>query len=246
MNLQNLLSNEVLMNTLFSGDLNVSIDNDTIAITAHLLDNNGQPQVLPAAFVNSFDRNTFRKFMAEQGLYVYPTEELCEWMRENVIKVFGPNNIIEIGAGNGVLSKALGVRATDNYSQASDYKPVSKYRELWEQGRESMALTGNKPVNYGENVFRIEAIEAVKRFKPTCVIGCFITDMYRQEHHDRGGNVFGVDEVKMKKRVNQYVMVGNLKTHAKKLMLDGDHEELKIPGIITRAEFPELDRIFVW
>lgn len=208
-------------------------------LESQVMASKGIPRVVPAALLESYARDDVRALMMIHGLYVFPTVELEECLRG----LIDGRTAIEIGAGNGVMAERLGIVATDNYSQAPDFNPGDKHRSLMMQHRQRMLMTGTSPVTYGSNVLRQDGISAVIKHRPAVVLGQFITHQWHagMEH----GSVFGVEEHKLLKRAD-YIMVGNLNTHAQKPILARPHDEIELSGLITRAEASDLNRIFVF
>lgn len=231
--------NHVMANALLSGHTTLLLDEDISELESLVMERHGIPKVVSAEVFDNFTDTQRMRLMVKHGLYVFPTIELADWMVAECC--WQP--VMEIGAGNGVLAKHLGVRATDNYSQAPDYRPDPKHRQLWHQGRAAMEQMGQAFVTYGDNVERQEAMDAVIKHKPEVVYGLFITHKYRAG--DRDGNVFGVDEEKLIRRAD-YIMVGNAFTHRNKRILALPHEEYQLTGLITRSRDQELNRIWKW
>lgn len=201
-----------------------------------------KPRIVKAADLLAWGHLAVRQLMVEQGIYVWPTTELKDWLQARILDQH--KSTIEIGAGNGVLAKALGVKAVDNMHQSAKFKPPARHKELWEQSRTSYKLTGQKEVSYGDNLIQCDALDGVKRFKPEAVIGLFITHKWQPGMEQ--GNAFGVDETRLLRRVKTYAMVGNLSTHRTKPLLDLPHTQHQFDGLVTRSANPELDRIFIW
>lgn len=55
----------------------------------------------------------------------------------------------------------------------------------------------------------------------------------------------GVDEGKLIKQVETYIHIGNRHPH-KKRILKYPHEEYQFPWLVSRAQYPEDNVIFVW
>ncbi|MGL5015289.1 MAG: hypothetical protein ACRC6V_13525, partial [Bacteroidales bacterium] len=195
--------------------------------------------VVPSSVFDDFSENQRMQLMVKHGLYVFPTLELAEWLDKRM----SGREAMEIGAGNGAMASYLGILATDNYSQSPDYRPEPKLRALWEQGRAAMEAMGQAFVTYGDEVKRIEAMDAVIKHRPEVVYGMFITHRYHAG--DKDGNRFGVEESKLLRRCD-YIMVGNAKTHCNKPLLLLPHEEIDLPGLVTRSVDQGLNRIWVW
>ncbi|MBW3783814.1 hypothetical protein GL270_21710 [Aeromonas veronii] len=231
--------NHVFMNALVSGNAIAMRHEDISELESLVMERHGIPKVVSAEVFKAFSNNQRMILMVKHGLYVFPTIELADWLVAECCW----QSVMEIGAGNGALAKHLGIRATDNYSQAPDYRPDPKHQQLWHQGRAAMEQMGQAFVTYGDNVERREAMDAVIKHKPEVVYGLFITHKYRAG--DTDGNVFGVEEDKLLRR-SDYIMVGNAKTHRNKRILALPHDTHQIAGLVTRSGNQELNRIWTW
>lgn len=76
---------------------------------------NGEFQILPAEFWKQYSQNHIALFCLMHGMYCIPTTELIEWLQHRI----GDRKALEVGAGSGVVGRAVGIRMTDNYQQAS-------------------------------------------------------------------------------------------------------------------------------
>lgn len=140
-------------------------------------------------------------FGNRHGLYGFPTVELVEHLAE----LIGDRPALEIGAGSGVLAEALGIRATDSHQME-----LPKYQAIY-------GAAGQTIAPYGANVERMNALQAVRRYRPQVVIGCWITHLYDGRRHEAGGNELGVDEARLLELVGgMYVHIGNEKVHEHK------------------------------
>src|SRR5690606_13301035 len=74
----------------------------------------GKIQVVPAQVYRDTTIQERALLGAREALYCLPTHELVQWLSGAI----GGRRAIEIGAGNGVLSAALGITATDNKLQS--------------------------------------------------------------------------------------------------------------------------------
>jgi hypothetical protein len=204
--------------------------------------NNGIPRVVNASEIRKYDNTTIRYAMQLNGLYVWPTLELLEWLSKNIT-----DNTIEIGSGNGVLAEKLCVPATDSMMQSHRFKPKNQREKgIWKMMVESYRQTDIPFVMYGLAVQRLDYKDAIRKYKPSCVFGGYITHKHRQDGVD--GNLLGVDEdwILKRKFLEKYIMVGNLKVHQHKYILKHKHEQVVLDGLIVRAEHQNLNRIFVW
>lgn len=185
----------------------------------------GKLQVMPSSFYKSFSDNEIKNFMHENGIYVLPTTELLDWLKENI---FG--KAIEIGAGNGALSRALGVPITDSRMQENPEIQLA-YK-----------LSGQPVIRYNDDVEKLTAEEAIQKYNPDTVFGCFITHKW----NGANGNYWGVDEIMLLKKVLQYIHVGNKDTHINSAILRFPHDEHYFDWLITRSANQSQNRIFVW
>ena len=201
---------------------------DTSGIRSIVFDDHGM-KVLPAETWRQYEWNVVRTLMHETGTYVLPTEELISYLR----LVIDGRMAIEIGAGNGWIGRALGIPMTDSYQQRDDPGTVMVY-----------TLSGQPLIDYPDDVIKMEANEAVDRYSPDIVIGCYVTHRYMPGM--RTGNALGVDFEKLLPKVKMLVLVGNKATHADNPIMALPHLEVKLDGLITRSADPESNRIFIW
>jgi len=193
------LSNEDILKIMPGADRSSrEIDLENLRdLTPLAMDDDGRLRILPAAFWASTTTEERAAFGHRNGLYSFPTIELVERLRE----IIDGRSAIEVGAGHGALAEALDITATDNFQQQ-----MPKYRLIY-------AATRQPTVPYGPNVIGMHASRAVRHYKPQVVIGAWITHKYDPEHHERGGNEIGVDERDVLLNCEEYVLVGNEKTH---------------------------------
>lgn len=193
---------------------------------------NGAIKLFPAAHYDRGDWTALRMWCHEHARYGLPTIELVEWLKQQI----GDRKAIEIGAGSGDLCYHLGIIGTDNYQQE------------WPDVRLYYAVLGQPVIKYGEWVERLDALEAVKQHKPDVVIGSWVTHWIDPNlpPPPGGGNMYGIREDEILKRVDTYIMIGNLEIHKHKPILKLPHEELNFPWIKSRAAARDQNRIFIW
>lgn len=185
----------------------------------------GLLQVMPSSFYKQFTDNEIKFFMHQEGLYVLPTSELLEWLKNNIKGI-----TIEIGAGHGALSRALKVPITDSRMQEN---PAIMLAYL---------AGGQPPIKYASDIEKLNAKEAIKKYRPNTVFGCFITHIFNGVN----GNAYGVDEINLLQCVNKYIHVGNLDTHRNSALLTLQHTEHYFDWLITRSLNQKQNRIFIW
>jgi len=82
-------------------------------ISSRLLDNRGRLRITSALTLEETTAQERLLFGARQGVYSFPTDELCDFLRSRI----EGRVAIEIGAGHGILAEALSIPATDNRQQ---------------------------------------------------------------------------------------------------------------------------------
>lgn len=159
------------------------------------------------------------------GLYGFPTVELVDVLRDIING--REDQTIEVGAGNGGLCRALGIRGTDSYQQEDDLMT-----------RVAMQQTGQPRISYGPHVEKIQATDAMRKFKPKVVVACWVTHKYDPRRPHMKGNMLGVDEHYILNRCDEYVFIGSgTPTHRNKLLFAD-----LIAGRITSHEVVRVER----
>lgn len=189
-------------------------------------------KLLPSAAYDAFDRDGLRLWCNRQARYGLPTVELIEWLRTYIDGRDG----IEIGSGSGDLCHHLGIRGTDSKLQ-NDPKAAIFY------------MLQNQPtIRYPASVERLEALEAITKYKPRIVVASWVTHWIDPDKGvpPGGGCMFGVHEDQLLATGAIYVFIGNLRVHQHKPILQLPHREIKLPFLRSRASDPSLDRVFIW
>lgn len=199
-------------------------------ISGLLLDEQGRLKVVPASVLAQTTREERALFGVRHGLYSFPTLELVEHVRT----LIGGRKAIEIGAGYGVLAAALGIPATDNRQQ--EQPDIAAY----------YAALRQPTVPYGPNVERLDSRQALAKYRPQVVVGCWVTHRYDPRRHEAGGNQDGVVEEEVIDSCEAYVFIGNEKVHAGKSIWSRPHEKMTAPWVYSRAANGSPDFIAVW
>jgi hypothetical protein len=203
------------------------IDPRTRDLSADVIGPDGCLRILPASFWAQTTKQERGLLCVRNGVYCLPTLELVERLREMIAGRIA----IEIGAGNGVLAQALGIPATDNRMQ-EDPTIRAAYR-----------AQGQAPVRYGAHVERLDAHEAVEKYRPEVVIGAWITHRYDPSNHAAGGNMFGPDEFAIVLAVQEYILIGHEGVHAPKPLWRRPHTVWHPQFLYSRAMSPGRDFI---
>jgi hypothetical protein len=199
-------------------------------ISSVLLDGHGRLRVVPARALEGTTARERLVFGVRHGLYSFPTEELCDFLRARI----RGKTAIEIGAGHGALAEALSIPATDNRQQ-EEAMVKAHYQQI-----------GQPTVPYGEHVEKLDAKAAVQRYRPNIVIACWVTHLFDANRSDAGGNMFGVDEAGLIASCDEYVFIGNEQVHANKPIWAIPHEKLTPPWLYSRAINGSRDFIAIW
>lgn len=213
-------------------DINLLNRSDITYLENLLLDDTGKLKIVSYEFLRDFPQNDISQFCVKHGFYLIPTIELLTFLKEEINE--DTDSTIEIGAGNGVMAKTLGIRAFDNFMQ--ERADIRAYYESLQQAI----------VPYGDNVQRLDGNSAVKKYSPSYVIGAWCTHLYNPKEHWRGGNQFGFDEKKIIKNVKKYIHIGNEKVHANKPILKTKPRAVKENWIVSRSQHNRQNVIWIW
>ena len=205
----------------------ILLNTDISGLEKQVFDDAGHLIIHPFSFYKGIQRNDILHLMHKHGIYVLPTSELIDFLREKTV-----GSAIEIGAGNGAISRTLKIPITD--SKMQDEPDAKLFYKLIQQ----------PGIKYPSDCEKIDAIAAVKKYRPDTVIGAFITHKYVNE--TIGGNYLGVKEEKIIALCKRYINIGNQITHHSKPILKLGHTRHYFPWIITRSINQDENRIFIW
>lgn len=202
-------------------------------IDHEVLDEHGRLRALfPAATFQDLHPVALRVWCHQRARYAIPTLELVSWLRARI----AGREALEIGAGNGDLGYLAGIRETDSAIQQLDAKAF-------------FLLSGQPPTNPPPTVRRIDALEAVCKFRPRVVVAAWFTRKF-EVGKDREGHaqasMFGVREEEILEQVETYIHIGNENIHSQKTILKLPHETIKFPGLLSRTADQGTNVIYVW
>lgn len=211
-------------------EMNVISTDGVHNITNDVLDEGGAMKVLPADFWSQTTMEQRAIFGNKNGLYGFVTHELVEWLKGYI----GDRTALEIGSGSGDLAKAVGIRATDSRMQ-EDPAVAHIYASL------------KQPiVRYGENVEKLTAAEAVRKYRPQVVVANWVTHLYREDRHAAGGNAFGVNEEDIIRNCEEYIFIGNNHVHRGKSIWNLPHKKGSPDWLFSRQMNGSDNFIAVW
>jgi len=199
-------------------------------ISSMLLDERGCLRVVDAEVLAQTTREERALFGVRHACYVLPTKELIE----HLLRLIDGRKAIEIGAGNGVIARALGIPATDNHQQT------------WPEVKAHYEMLKQPVICYGDNVEKLSAIEAVEKYKPEVVVAAWVTHQYEPQRHWAGGNENGVDESALLARCREYIFIGNEVVHKNKLIWEQPHTKNFHDFLFSRAANGSRDFLATW
>lgn len=170
-------------------------------ITAKAIADNGDLNVLPSEFYKQFTQEDISTFCTREGYYSLPTEELIEFLKN---EIGTEEKVIEIAAGNGVYGRELGIVSTDSYLQ----KLNPQVKLAYEQTQQTI-------VPYGNDVKPLEAMEAVRKYKPRIIVVAWGTHKFDRKKPLEKGNQYGIEYEKIMayQSVEKIILIGDLEIH---------------------------------
>ena len=197
-------------------------------------------RALPAAELLSFGFDRLMAWAIIRARYCFVTAELVDWLRQRI----AGRPAIEIGAGQGDLGYHLGVPQVD----------LGRQREAWDAaGYGSNPLFHEQqPTNPPPDIHRLDAEEAVQRFRPAVVIAAWVTE---PDHTPTAGGPttlalrragIGVEEIRIIRAVETYIHIGNDVVHAAKRVYRLKHKVVRADWLVSRAFRQEKNSIRVW
>lgn len=200
---------------------------DVHYLDAVLLDDDGFLRPIPNDELEEVPNEHLTIWCVKNAVYQLPTLELINFLKE---KIAG-RKAIEICSGRGHIARLLEIKATDNYMQTRP-EILAYYLSM-----------GQMPIVPPDFVEKMDAIEAIRKYNPEIVIGCFVT--HKWENGLQTGNEFGPDERKIIE-VADYIMVGNDRIHWEKPIRQVQHEELYFPWLRSRAFDQDRNCVMIW
>lgn len=175
---------------------------------------------VPHKVLKDIPQEYLSQWCLENAYYQVPSQELIDFLAQ---EIYG-KTAIEIGAGNGCIGRNLGITITDSCLQQ---RPDM---------REYYHAMGQPTINYPKDIVKMRAEDAIKKYNPQVVVGCWITEKIR------GGITIGAiegpdeDFIMSYPSVQKYIMVGNMKTHGNKALLRKyNHRLIQAEWLYTRS-----------
>lgn len=173
-----------------------------------------------------------RVWAHRNSVYQFVTIEMIQALKT----LIGGRTAIEICGGNGALGRELGIPSTDSYIHTEP------------KGIDYAFSRGERPVVPGADVMRMEANEAVSYGKPKVVIGAFVPQQYQHIYGNcpNPGPLFGVDEELLLRKVETYILLGNLEVDHDRRIFSIPHKTYRPPWQVTRYENQSQNYMWVW
>jgi len=191
-------------NTNFSKNNLFEITQSDYTYLNNIFLENNELKIHSINIIKQFPYNDIMQFCLSRGIHCLPTLELIDFLNDKIGMQRLGKIAIEIGAGHGAIAKALNIIGTDSFQQ-NDLNVKAFY-----------AKSKQPTVKYGSRIHKLDAITAIDTFRPSTVIGAFITHKYNKEHCLTEGNMHGVEEEKIIEQGIKYIFIGNKSTHKTK------------------------------
>lgn len=204
-------------------------NSNIITIYNEVLDNNNRVKLMPAEEWRKYKWDDFRLFCHEFSRYGIPTIEVINFLKEKI----NGRRTLEIGAGAGDLGYHLGIKMTDSKQQERP-EVIAAYKAM----RQPL-------IKYPKDVERREATDAVYKYKPEVVVASWITT-YAPHEMPYGSNPYGVREFDILRLCETFILIGNRDTHGDKPIMEIEHEEYLLSGLVSRAHNQDNNRIWIW
>ena len=201
------------------------------------LTENGETKILPAKEWLRWGKNNLGAYLSYYNLWTVPTLELCDILDDEI----GDLDCIEICAGLGYISKELGIRATDSYLKVSE-----EYINTFGQ---------TEHFQYPSFVEKIEASDAVDKYKPECVLGCYAVPKWTEERakqyqletgKELHGSIKGVDYDYILPKIKKLILVGHRELYYQHPFFKKKHRLIVNKNVLTRHSVNGQSYIYIF
>ena len=187
-----------------------------------------------------YGKNNLGVFCNLFNIWTIPTTELIDILDKEIDNL----SCIEICAGLGLISKELSIKATDSYLHATDeFKSMAN----------RINITGI--IEYPSEVEKLEASEAVDKYHPECVLGCYAIPKWTEEYakkyflktnKDLPGSICGVDYDYICQHIKRLILVGHKDLYCQYPFWKRPHKTIINQNIITRYTVNGLSSVYVF
>lgn len=189
---------------------------------------------VPYERIKNFTSDEINLFLMQTALYTFPTIELVEWLRSEIDDggEFAPD-AIEICCGCGWLGRELDIPITDSRLQER------------EDIKQMYLKMGQPVIQYPDDVEKLDAVSAVKKYQPEFIIGSYVTNKWGNGTSRKVGSIYGVDNRWIAAHCHKYFMIGNENVHRHDIVMKRKHLELSFDWLVTRGDSSKA-RIYVF
>lgn len=215
----------------------LQINSPVVKEMFNTLTENGRVRILPSREWLRFGKNNLGVFLDIMDIWVAPTEELLNILDDEI----GDLSCIEICAGLGLIGNELGITTTDSHLHNTD-----GFCKLFGE---------SKRMIYPSHVEMLEASEAVDKYKPECVLGCYAVPKWTEEYatsyylrtgKELQGSVFGVDYDYILPKLKKLLLVGHTKLYGSYPFFKRKHRAIISNNIVTRHSVDGLSSLYVF
>ena len=151
------------------------------------------------------------------ALYGLPTKELISFFKH--FTYFGES--VEIAAGAGLISRELGIRATDLFVQK-----LPEVKLLYKTIQQPL-------ITYGDHVKKMHGERTIEKYEPTVVFSSWVTPKFNDQDEYR--NAYGMIEERVVNKVEFYIQVCG-EVHYDKPIMNLPHVKIHAPWIMGRSK----------
>lgn len=206
------------------------LDGNLRDLSLDIIASDGSLRIMPASYYANTTQEERSLVAHRRALYALPTVECIEWLRERI----GTRLAIEVASGNGALGRALSIVRTDNRLQER-----ADMQRLYSQ-------LGQPVIRYGDDVETLDAIAAIKKYRPQVVVAAWFTHGFDSRYPERGGNMYAPKQHELLSLCEEYILVGNFSPHAMMPLLQQRHELFQFPWLFSRSLAAERNFIACW
>jgi len=214
----------------FSTDEVTSLMPTLDQMDASLCDSNGDLRLLPASVYHAYPTRALAAWCMLKSVWQLPTLELIQWLQLHIIR---GQKAIAICSGHDRIGHHLGIPMTDAFHAIRKPEYAATLRRC-----------GIAPRPPHSDVEELEALAAIKKYKPQVVIGAWVSHVHDGTSDE--GYMYGVDEFAVLRAVKTYAMIGHRKIHDGKPLRQKPHERKLLPGLVSRSMNPAGNCIYVW
>lgn len=208
----------------------VGVIHPTNDISAKLLLPNRKMKLFKAEKLKALNWDNFRFFCHQYARYGIPTVELIDFLKA----VIDGRSAIEIGAGCGDFGYHLNIQRTDSCLQRDNPDVYAQYKAM-----------GQPIIKYPKDVEKIDALEAIEKYKPQVAFASWIIP-YSEKEMPYGSSPYGIKEQEILDLVETFIIVGNMDVHFGKPIRQHKHDVIKADWIVSRGKNQENNCIFLW